>query len=115
MTVTIVIAIVMGNITFSVALLNNSHSIHSVLKTQIGEAKRGGGLGLERRRGGKGRGGEGRIGLDDGGGGGWGRNFYPNLKGNSENCSLWKLSKITQPGKNLSNIKLGFRVYQTSN
>ncbi len=72
MTVTIVIAIVMGNITFSVALLNNSHSIHSVLKTQIGEAKRGGGLGLERRRGGKGRGGEGRIGLDDGGGGGGG-------------------------------------------
>ncbi len=72
MTVTIVIAIVMGNITFSVALLNNSHSIHSVLKTQIGEAKRGGGLGLERRRGGKGRGGEGRIGLDDGGGGGVG-------------------------------------------
>jgi hypothetical protein len=71
-TVTIVIAIVMGNITFSVALLNNSHSIHSVLKTQIGEAKRGGGLGLERRRGGKGRGGEGRIGLDDGGGGGVG-------------------------------------------
>jgi hypothetical protein len=42
-TVTIVIAIVMGNITFSVALLNNSHSIHSVLKTQIGEPKRRGG------------------------------------------------------------------------
>jgi len=62
-------------------------------------------------RGGRGRG-EGRSGL--GVGGGW-WNFYPNLKGNSQNCSLWKLSKITQPGRNLSTIKLGFRVYQTSN
>jgi len=66
--------------------------------------------GLWGYRGGRG-GGEGRIGLDWGGEG----NFYPNLKGISENCSLWKLFKITQPGKNLSNIKLGFRVYQTSN
>jgi len=60
-TVTIVIAIVMGNITFSVALLNNSHSIHSVLKTQIGEAKRGGGFGVREEEGGEG---EGRGGLD---------------------------------------------------
>jgi hypothetical protein len=57
-TVTIVIAIVMGNITFSVALLNNSHSIHSVLKTQIGEAERVG-VGVREEGGGEGRGGEG--------------------------------------------------------